>query len=172
MAGTWRISLGTIVLVLTLASNVDAFNGRFGLWPSASRNTSYYSAPVYYYYCPPDVRVVPVPDARPGYATPTPAPPSGEPPLGASDSRLPKITTTRSLDSALSSTKDRCRVGFWNLSGHDVMVTVEGKAWSLPKNQVLRFDIERQFTWQVAGQSQHVERVPDGQGVHEVIIRE
>ena len=175
MAGSWRIVAGTLVLFSITVASADAFHGRSGSWPSASARPSYYlAAPVYYYYyCPMPAIVVPVPDAIPRYANPTPAPPSstGEPPLGANDPRAPKIIT-RSAGANLAAAKDRCRVGFWNLAGRDVMVTIEGKAWSLPKNQVLTFDLERHFTWQVAGQTQQVERVPGNVGAHEVIIRE
>jgi hypothetical protein len=52
------------------------------------------------------------------------------------------------------------------------MVTIEGKSWSLPKNQVLTFDMDREFTWQIAGHPQHVERIAAGKMAHEVIIRE
>jgi hypothetical protein len=87
--------------------------------------------------------------------------------LGKSDPRMPKIIA-RSADGV----KDRCRVGFWNLSGRDVKVTIEGKAYSLPRNQSLTFDMDRQFTWQTAGKTAQIQRVPAGQSTYEVLIRE
>ncbi len=127
---------------------------------------------MYYYYCPPTAMITPVPDAYPKYAKPTPAPPSSvEPPIGSKDPRAPKIMA-RSIGAGDTASKERCRVGFWNLTGRDVNVTIEGKAWPLPKNQALTFDIERQFTWHVAGRTPRIERVPAGQAAFEVIIRE
>ncbi len=181
MARARRISLGVLAVFSLLASSAEAFHGRFGGWSAAPYQSAYYSyyyaPPVsYYYHCAPwyaPATVVPVPDARPYYAAPTPAPPSGiEPPTGAGDPRMPKITTTRSLGASVESSKQSCRVGFWNLAGHDVTLTIEGKTWSLPKNQVLTFTIDRQFTWQSSGQPQHVERVPEGQASYEVLVRE
>jgi hypothetical protein len=171
MAGSWRLLATAVVITTLVASTADAFGFRFGLGAGSMRSSSYSAAPIYYYYCPPGPTIVPVPDAHPKLAIPTPAPPSGtvEPSLGSTDPRLPKIIT-RSADAELA--KDRCRVGFWNLTGRDVVVTIEGKTMPLAKNQALRFDLNRQFSWQMAGRSQIVERVPVGENVYEVIIRE
>jgi hypothetical protein len=142
------------------------------MFAAPSRATYYMAMPATYYYCwpvLPAATVLPVPDAYPKYAAPTAAPPSptSEPPLGTGDSRLPKIIT-KSPEAA----KNRCRVGFWNLSGREVAVTIEGKGYSLPRNQVLTFDMDRQFTWQVAGKTPQIQRVPEGQAAFEVLIRE
>jgi hypothetical protein len=173
MAGISRIALLALLLGTIAVSTADAFGGRMSMFSSASRaTTSYMAIPMtYYYHCwpAPTATVLPVPDAYPRYAAPTPAPPSPtkEPPIGGTDPRMPKIIA-RTPESA----KERCRVGFWNLSGRDMSVTIEGKAWSLAKNQVLTFDMERQFTWQIAGKTPQMQRVPEGLASFEVLIRE
>jgi hypothetical protein len=149
---------------------------------------SYYYVVPYYYYCPPPPMVIAVPDARPGYAIPTPAPPSplsptAEPPLqkgptkAVNDPCLPVIVTSRAfggsqVPGAAPLTKDRCRVGFWNLSGRDVTLVIDGKAWQLFKDRAVTLDLDRHFAWQIQGGTQRVERLPEGLAAHEVLIRE
>jgi hypothetical protein len=119
--------------------------------------------------------VVPVPDAAKKLAQPMAAPPSStqEPPLQSSGGR-PRISTSRALGGAETTpvSGDRCRVGFWNLTGRDIVVNVAGKSWTLTKNQTATFDLGREFSWQIAGRAQHLERVPDGQATYEVVVRE
>ena len=193
MAGFGRSLFSVLVAWFLLTSSADAFNGRFGMGRAPSASSSYAAIPatylaIPYYYCPPTPTVIPVPDARPGYANPVPAPPSttGEPPLQKgvmppaktlNDPRMPVIVTSHAQSGALSAAaspipKDRCRVGFWNLSGRDVTLVIDGKAMSLAKDRAVTLDLERQFAWQVSGRSQHVERVGEGQETHEVVIRE
>lgn len=185
MAGTSRLVLGVFSVFLFLAGSADAFGGRFLGW----RSPTYYRTPAYLSYrldpyCPP--LVLPVPDARQmqKLAVPTAAPPSPiqgtEPPLQkktSNDPRMPVITTAHSLPSGFVPgtsplPKERCRVGFWNLSGREVTLTIDGKTWTLPKDRSVTVDLDRQFSWQVVGQPLHVERVADGQASHEVLIRE
>ena len=189
MVGSSRILLGVVVASLLTTSTARAFNGRFGLWRSPPSVSFYYVAP--YVFCPPAPVVIPVPDGKPRtiFANPMAAPPSptAEPPVQKKvemppaktsiDPRMPVIVTAHTLGTgaALSKTPlaiDRVRVGFWNLSGRDVTLTVDGKAWALPKDRAVTLDLERQFAWQVEGRSQHVERVAEGQSTHEVVIPE
>lgn len=167
MVGISRIALVGLTFVAITASSLQAF-GRSGMFSAPSRVSSYMAMPSYYYCWPaPTPTIIPVPDAYPKYATPSAAPPSAtmEPPLG--DLRMPKI-----IAKSPEVTKDRCRVGFWNLAGRDLSVTIEGKSFALPKNQVLTFDMDRQFTWQVAGKTPQIQRVPEGQAAFEVLVRE
>ena len=115
----------------------------------------------------PPPRKQPVKDVRP----PAPAGPAAE------GGTRPAIVTTRALANgyipgATPLAKDRCRVGFWNVTGRDVTLTVGGKAWPLAKDRSLTLDLERQFTWQIDQEPQHVERIPDVQSTHEVVLRE
>jgi hypothetical protein len=179
MAGSWRLVLGVVVAALS-ASPAEAFNGRLGWWRTPPTVSYYYVAPLYY-YCPPlGPTVIPVPDASSGWARPTAAPPSqtAEPPLqrkAAGDPRMPVITASHALGTftpGKSPTPDRCRVGFWNLTGRDVTVQVEGKSVVVLRDKAVTLDLDRQFIWQIAGQTQHIERVPEGQPTYEVIMRE
>jgi hypothetical protein len=131
----------------------------------------------------PGPRVIPVPDARPGpFANPLPAPPSstGEPPLNkktSADPRMPIIVTSHAMSGSTAPgaaplAKNRVRVGFWNLAGRDVTVSIDGKAYKLAKDRAITLDLERQFAWQIANQPMHVERIAEGQFSHEVVIRE
>ena len=184
MAGAWRFSLCVVTVSLLAATSANAFGSRLGAWRSPATVSYYYAVP-YYYYCPPLTMVIPVPDARPGYAIPTPAPPSatGEPPLqkgplkAVNDPRLPEIVTSHALGGshvpgASPLPKNRCRVGFWNLSGRDVTLLIDGKAWKLSKDRAVTLDLDRQFAWQIQGGTQRVERVPEGLTAYEVLLRE
>jgi hypothetical protein len=114
--------------------------------------------------------VIAVPDAAPQSQT-------GEPPLHKLDKtvseRAPVIITTRALadGSAATPTKERLKIGFWNLSGRDITLTVEGKTRTLAKNRSLTLELEREFSWQVDRLPGHIERVPEGLAAHEVVIR-
>jgi hypothetical protein len=185
MAGSGRIVLSVVITAFVTASTASAFGGRlFGGGQLAPGVSNYYAVP-YYYYCPPGPIVIPVPDAKPPmkYAPATPAPPSGtkEPPLGqmiekrsSSDPRMPVIITSHASGGQARPpvAKDRCRVGFWNLSGRDLTITIDGKTMKLARDRAVTLDLDRQFTWQVEGRPQHVERLPDGQATHEVVIQD
>jgi hypothetical protein len=159
MAGIWRSAIGALTCFTMIASAAEGF----GSGPSTGPAYYYYWGPPVYHACPPGPTVLPVPDARP----------TNEPPLQSSDAR-PKIITTRTLGGNEPSTqsKERCRVGFWNLTGHAVTLTVSGKSWPLAKDQAMTVELDRQFSWQVEGRAQHLERVPDEQMVYEVVVRE
>ena len=193
MTGICRFSLGIVAVSLIVVQPSFAFHGRSGSGRGPATSSSY-TAPTFwilpYYNCPPAATVIPVPDAKPRsiFANPVPAPPSptGEPPLRrpemppaktSSDPRMPVIVTSHALGGgyvpgAAPLPQERCRVGFWNLSGRDVTLMVEGKMWTLARNRALTIDLERQFGWQIDQQPQHVERVPEGHASHEVVIRD
>jgi hypothetical protein len=159
MAGAWRILAGVVAVSLCVTSSAQAFGGCWWYGPPAV--SYYYPGPVYYYY----PRVIAVPDALP-----TAAPPSS---TKTTSERAPVIITTRGLTgSAGTPTKERLKIGFWNLTGRDITLTVEGKVRTLAKNRALTLELEREFSWQVDRLPAHVERVPDGLAVHEVVIRE
>ncbi len=160
MAGAWRILAGVVAVSLCVASVAQAqtFGGCWSYGPAVFY---YYSPPVYYYY----PRVIAVPDALP-----TPAPPSA----ASTRERPPMIITTRALASGAAGTptKERLKIGFWNLTGRDITLTVAGKVRTLAKNRSVTLDLEREFSWQLDRLPAHIERVPDGLAVHEVVMRE
>ncbi len=130
-------------------------------------------------YCWPPLVMTPVP-FHPAplmpWALPTPAPPSGtEAPL-PKQRGVPEILESRAPAAADSlrssdSTSGSCNVGFWNVTGRDVSLTVGGTTRSLPKNRALTLSLPRQFQWQIEGRPPHQESVPAGQNVYEVILR-
>jgi hypothetical protein len=185
MAGLWRLAFCVIALGLMTATGVQA-GGRVVVWSAPPIVTYYYYAvptPVWvmpYYSCAPVIvvpRVIPVPDARP-----TAAPPSstGEPPLlkkTSNDPRAPVIVTSHAIGSNFVPgkaplAKGFCRVGFWNLSGREVTLVIDGKVRTLAKDRSVTLDLDREFSWQIEGRLQHVERVAEGQATLELVIRE
>ena len=185
MAGISRMLFCVLLTMSFGASSATAFGGRLFGWGGSTTTHYYYASPAYgsmpYMYCPPyaspSPMVIPVPDARP-----TPAPPSqtGEPPLqkkASYDPRMPVIVTSHASGGNYSTgstplAKDRCRIGFWNLTGRDITLTVDGKSWKLAKDRALTLDLPHQFTWQADGRLQHVERIAEGQTSQEIAIRE
>jgi hypothetical protein len=176
MAGFSRTILVSGLVLAFLVRPVAGFGGRLGWGYSAH----YYPvAQVVYYpvyapvYCP--VAVAPV-SAGTIYAIPRSAPPSGsqtgEPPLPSSPERGPKIIESRSLGGSYD-TKDNdlCRVGFWNIAGRDVTVTINGKARTVPRNRSITVELSRRFVWQVEERDPHREQVPTGQTTYEIVIR-
>jgi hypothetical protein len=156
---------------------------------------AYYSRPVVrYYYAPAPVYVeaVPIcigPVSPPNpvavnvvpYAQPKPAPASesGEPPLPKTGLGPPKVSESRSFTigdakaAPPAAGKDQtvCQVGFWNITGRDVRVTVDGTAHTVPRDRSITLTLNREFSWQMEGQAPHKERVPDDKGTHEIVIR-
>jgi len=65
----------------------------------------------------------------------------------------------------------RAKVGFWNITGADVTLTIDGQQRKLPKDRALTLELGRTFVWQVEGRGPRLERVPDEQNVFEVILR-
>lgn len=121
------------------------------------------------------------------YAIPTPAGPSTgpvappprspEPPLGTTPK--PAVTESRSYFNAYNVAPraaekpvgERLPVGFWNLTNHDVTLLVDGRTSVIPRGMTLRFDLGRQFVWQVDGHEPQNERIPDQEAGVEIVIR-
>jgi hypothetical protein len=201
MTSSFRMACG-IVCIFFIGSTARGFDGIVQVWPAPPTTVRYYSFPVpvyqysfvspyYYYYCPPaprlPVRVVPVDGSQSIFADPVPAPPSPPQkkavmsPAKSSSSPAakelpPKIIATRSVENAVPGVsvvpKDRCRVGFWNVTGRDVTLTIEGKSWKVPKDQSITLDLEWTFSWQIDQRPQQIERIPTGQNTHELVIRD
>jgi hypothetical protein len=118
-------------------------------------------------------------------ATPQPAPlkktsetpksnTTKEPPLmGDAKKKGPTVTETRSKSGGYAATTgDRCKVGFWNLTGRDVTLKIDGRQQTIPKNRSLTLDLNRSFAWQMDQGETVTERVPDEQTAHEVLLRQ
>ncbi|MCI0683877.1 MAG: hypothetical protein L0Y71_17360 [Gemmataceae bacterium] len=111
----------------------------------------------------------------PGSTTPrSTAPTANEPPL--SPKRAPTITESRSYGGvtragATDAPAGRCKVGFWNITGGDVTLTIDGRTRRLPKDRALDVQLPRTFVWQIDGRAAQTETIPEGQNMFEVILR-
>jgi hypothetical protein len=141
---------------------------------------SYYYAPVVRYAAPAVVQLQPTTLCPPTYAQPFAAPPSQnkEPPLDKKGLAPPKVTESRSFspgeDKSIlvsAAAKSSCRVGFWNITGRDVTLTVDGKAMRVPANRNVTLTLGREFSWQVEGQASQQERVSEDKAAHEIVLR-
>lgn len=119
----------------------------------------------------------PMPSATPGYAQPTPAPPSAVPSLPIR--ATPGVTETRSHFAAAPPvgtpgdwpTVTTAQAGFWNLTGRDVVLTVEGQQQVLPNGTGTRRAVARQFAWRVDDRETQLERLPESAPFVEIVIR-
>jgi hypothetical protein len=186
-----RMLQGSVLALLVVAAGSGS--ARADWWGYPTYTSGYYYVSYYYpvvtpvYYvvqpvtcvAPPPVMVPPV--ARGPYAQPQAAPPSSpqsnEPPLLKKTSAGPKVSESQSfsLDAkAVPVAMDgggSCRVGFWNVSGRDVKLTVGGKAYMVPRDRNLTLTVGREFTWGIDTQTEQTERVPQEQSSHEIVIR-
>lgn len=178
-----RSFVGVAAAVLLLPSVAEANFFRSLFQPTVT--TCYYPAPIVYvrvvpvavYPCPvPVVPMQPAP-AVPRLATPQPAPPSPEPPL-AGQPPVPEVRESRYHDAysvggsvPARSADGLCSVGFWNLSGQDLVLHVAGQRVALPRGKSATLQLERRFVWQIEGRPQLVEEVPAGESAREIVIR-
>ncbi len=171
------------LLILGSATSSQAWWGWGPRW--WGYGPSYYT-PVYYYYPTYPVCLAPLPVAMaqpPSGAAPVQklgesprAASPKEPPTSADMMKKgPTIIESRSLGGAyaqLGNAKERCKVGFWNLTGRDVTLKIDGQPRVLAKNRAMTLDLERSFTWQLDLGDAVTERVPEEQPFHEVILRQ
>jgi hypothetical protein len=122
--------------------------------------------------------------APPSSTTETPAPPLAVPqapksPAPPSPTRSSDVRESRSYYDAYAgsprdSTKpagDRCTIGFWNLTGGNLTIKVDGQARSLPQGKNLQVEAGRQFIWQVEGRDPQRESIAAGESALEIVIR-
>src|SRR5262249_23609617 len=165
-----RAALGALLGMFVIATGPVQAAG----WMPSWRTSGYYYPVTYYYpvavavappasYCAPTVSVQPatVYPAGPlvygnGYAQPQPAPPSGtaEPPLANKVPMAPpKVIESKSFAPGNGTGNAKgVKVGFWNISGRDVKLVINGKTHIVPRDRNLTVSVSREFTWQVDGQ--------------------
>jgi hypothetical protein len=183
-------SIGGMVLALGVATcittSVSACPGRWGMQASSPLMP----APGWYYCVPAPMPYATVPAPVPqrsmpkvkSLAEPTPAPPSSTPASRSPTTsepptiqkRAPTVFEARSgtrAAQAAQASQDRCKVGFWNVTGQDVTLTIDGKSRMLAKDRAVTVDLGRDFTWQITGREPRQERVPEEMNVFEVILR-
>jgi hypothetical protein len=179
MAGRMRVFWLAGLVLLGSAAGTRAFG-----WFYGGRTTTSYSAyatPVRVIYCPIYVPVYCQPAALPGprYAVPRPAPPSqtspsqqpmtNEPPLLKP---APKITESHSLKTdGAPADPGQVRLGFWNITGRDVTVVVDGQPHAVARNRALMLTVGRDFLWQMDQGPTRRERVPDGKNELDIVLR-
>jgi hypothetical protein len=185
MAGSWRGALAALGTLIVLTPPTSAFGGRWTYRPTIV--VSYVPIPVY--PCTPaaprpiEVRPIPKTPSKPmplaqPLPKPAPATSTSEPPLATplNAKRPPVITESRSsseleLARGTMDETSRCRVGFWNITGVDVTLTIDGQARQLPKDRAVTILLQRSFVWQISGRAPQTERIPSDRNTHEVILR-
>jgi hypothetical protein len=183
MAGRVQMMALACLVMLVGGDTAQAFGGR---WWSSSYGSSvvvYYPVvvrtyPVVWLCQPTTPTVIPlVPQQQLPLATPVPAPPSpagqtNEPPLGSTSFKGPTISESRSQAATNPGlVKEKCKVGFWNLTGQDITLKVDGQPRLLPRDRAITLELGRAFVWQVNQREPSSERVPAEDNFHEVIIR-
>ena len=175
MAGQLRVGKQTILLLaVALSVASQAWAASYPMSGPAYAPGSYHCSP---HFVPYAIQVIPyhsVPLMP--WAVPTPAPPSASDAQVAKSDRAPAISEARAAsatDSAPARPTEpgRCNVGFWNVTGRDVSLTIDGKAQALPKGHALTLSLPHRFQWQIEGREPHAETVPQEQNVYEVILR-
>jgi hypothetical protein len=62
-------------------------------------------------------------------------------------------------------------VTFVNKSARDILLTVDGRTVTLPSKTVMTADLPAAFKWQIGGEPERSEKVPDGSPGIDVVIR-
>jgi hypothetical protein len=146
----------------------------FGVRQSTLQHASHYCQPVTV-VCVPicALQAVPLaPAAMPQkmYAIPKPAPASktSEPPVNPSPK--PIIRDSQFLGGTYTG-GENCKVGFWNLSGRDLTIKVNGTARVVPRDRAVVLDLRREFVWHAQGREPQRVLVPPDKGTHEIVLR-
>lgn len=132
---------------------------------------------------------IPPSTPAPPTASPTPQAPASPPPSTAPSLPVlptlppprsgPGVSETRSYFDLYpvvprntdQPSRDTCSAGFWNLSGRDLTVKVNGQERVLAQGQSLSLRVGRLFTWQVEGRDPHTERIQSGDAGVEILLR-
>jgi hypothetical protein len=186
MAGIRGKVILAVLVLLGTTSPAQAWWWGWRGWGWHGRGYYSYYTPAYYYAYYPAYPAYPVCPTMMTVAPPQPMPPaqkiaepSGqtkEPALmGDTMKKGPTITEARSMGGAYAqagNSKERCKVGFWNLTGRDVTLKIDGQQRLVPKDRAVTLDLDRAFAWQVDQGDTVTERVPSEQPFHEVILRQ
>lgn len=177
MAGSLRGWLLVGCLFATVTGSAHSFGGRW--CPVPGYRVVYYPAyPAPMVWCPPGLPApppVPYPFAQPYPAPPSPSP-TREPPWQSPLERAPKVSESRSLSSSKPlpvnpKAGPTCRVGFWNTTGRDVTLKIDGTSYLLAKDKSLTLDLGRKFTWHMERGEPRGEIVPDDRATWEIVLR-
>jgi hypothetical protein len=175
-------------IIVSLFLPMSAFAHGLGGWRSSAMSY-YYPAPICWQPCPIYMPICP----PPGPGSAAPAPPGGapEPPLAAPTAAppsagpispgkgQPEVSESRSFYESFgvqspSTDKppaDRCALGFWNLTGRDLTVSVAGQAHIVLRGKTLKLQVGRQFAWRLEGHEPQNETVPMENSGVEIVLR-
>ena len=122
------------------------------------------------------------------YARPTAAPPSA--PLGGTPAPEPAKPTAPAIKPPVVSefrnyydvyavtpsdsrppASDRCSATFWNLTGKDQFLRIDGTDHKLSAGKNLVIGVNRNFIWKMEGRDPQSERISAGEWALEVVIR-
>lgn len=118
--------------------------------------------------------------AGPGLATPRAAPPSSEPAAPSTPTKKgPAVSESRTSfygpdlaeAGAARPAAERLPVSFLNLSGRELNLTVDGRAYTLSGGKTLRLGLGRSFVWRVGDREPENERIPDRETGLEIVFR-
>jgi hypothetical protein len=70
-----------------------------------------------------------------------------------------------------SSVGDRCSVAFWNLTGHELTIKVDGQGHAISAGKSIPLEVGRQFVWKIEGREPQTERIATGESALEIVIR-
>jgi hypothetical protein len=180
-----------LALLILVAGSGSA---RADWWGYSSCSSGYYYTAYYhpvvtpiYYVVQPAAYANPAPMVRPAigngyYAQPQAAPPSpgNEAPPEKKKAGPPKVTESQApsmSDAKVTPVAEDgngngvCRVGFWNVSGRDVKLTVGDKTYNVLRDRNLTLSLSRTFSWGINGNEPQADRVPDERTSHEIVIR-
>ena len=97
---------------------------------------------------------------------------SGVIPTTSKSSPLSGAIKTQVFAAAGTATGTLRKVGFFNHTGRDLDLVIEGKAVKLPKKSYLNAELPVKFTWKADGNEAHATTVPDGAAGVDVLFKE
>lgn len=182
MAGLMRILTAACLVMLAATSSSHAYGLR---WRSCYRGTAVVYSPVvvrptlFVWDCTPSslMATSSAPAKQAPSANPIPAPPSQpgqtkEPPTESRSLKGPTILESRSSSTSKSeAAAEKCKVGFWNQTGRDITVKIDGQPRVVQRDRAITVELGRSFVWQVDQSEPTSERVPAEESFHELIIR-
>ena len=112
------------------------------------------------------------------YAQPVPAPASPPRIQPVPSATPPGVKESSSFYDAYAvvsekrgSSGDRCSIGFWNTTGRNMTLRVQGQGHLLAAGKGLTLELPRRFTWQVDDRPVETVEVPARDSALDVVIR-
>jgi hypothetical protein len=87
------------------------------------------------------------------------------------ESRSFSPSTPAVVESSTPPASDKAKVSFWNVTGRDVVLRVEGQTHLLGQGKSLKLDLGRTFVWKMDDYQAQVEQVPASVPSMELVLR-